>query len=154
MTLLELLLGLMMTMDIPYWGWCPWTYFGLFPYVLQELHMFKTWLKSVEVKDIKIPFKDWWHCSRCLWSWWWLGHSWMGLVSLMTHWIGFICSEEAMFEIWLKFIKVKGIKNPFKYWWYGWSCCWSWRGLWMLLTGASVLHDVLDCLYMLWGSHV
>ena len=40
-------------------------------------------------------------------------YSWVGLVSLMTCWIVFICSEEAMFKIWLKSIEVKGIKNPF-----------------------------------------
>ena len=42
------------------------------------------------------------------------GHSLVGLVSLMTYWIVSICSDEAMFKIWLKSIEVKGIKNPFK----------------------------------------
>ena len=35
----------------------------------------------------------------------------MGLAPLMMHWIVSICSEEAMFEIWLKSIEVKGIKT-------------------------------------------
>ena len=56
MILLELLLEFMMMMDIPDWGW----------------------------------------------------------VSLMMFWIVSICSEEAMFEIWLKSVEFKGIKNPFK----------------------------------------
>ena len=29
-------------------------------------------------------------------------------------WIVYICSEEAMFKIWLKSFEFEGIKNPFK----------------------------------------
>ena len=82
------------------------------------------------------------------------GCSWLGLVSLMTFWMVCICSEEALFKIWLKSVEFEGIKNPLKDGWHFWSFCWSWWWLWMFLTGAGVLDDVMDGLHMLWVSYV
>jgi hypothetical protein len=38
------------------------------------------------------------------------GHSWLGLVSLAMFWIVSICSKEAMFKIWLKYVEFEGTK--------------------------------------------
>ena len=82
------------------------------------------------------------------------GCSWLGLVSLMTFWMVCICSEEALFKIWLKSVEFEGIMNPLKDGWHFWSFCWRWWWLWMFLTGAGVLDDVLDGLHIVWGSPI
>ena len=125
MTLQEFLLELMMIMDIPDWGWCPWSHFELslcalkrlcfkFGWNLLSLKAPRTLSKINDITGVVAGVDDDY------------GYSWLGLVSLMMYCIVYIYSEEAMFKIWLKLVEVKDIKNPFKDWWHCWSCCWSW----------------------------
>ena len=93
------------------------------------------------------------------WGWcpWWLwvllelmrivevpDGDWLGLVSLMPFWMVCICSEEALFKIWLKSVEFEGIKNPLKDGWHFWSFCWGWWWLWMFLTGVDILDYVSE----------
>ena len=153
MTFLEFLMELMMIVDVPDRGWCPWWRFGWSAYALKKLCLKFGWnLMSLKASrtlskmdDISGVFAG--VDDDC-------GCSWQGLVSLMSFWMVCICSEEALFKIWLKSVEFEGIKIPLKDGWHFWSFCWSWWWLWMFLTGASVLDDVLNGLHMLWGSPV
>ena len=102
--------------------------------------MFKIWLKSDKFEGIKNPVEDRWHFWNSCWRWWWFWHSWLGLVSLMTLWMVCICSEEALFKIWLKSVEFEGIKNGLKDGWHCWRC----GGRWRFLTGAEVLDQDED----------
>ena len=110
MKLLELLLEFSMIKDIPEWCLCPWWQFWLSPCALRKLCLKIGWnLLSLKASRTisKIDDITWVVADDN-------GHSWLGLVSLMTFWIVSICSEEAMFKIWFKSVEFKGIKNPFK----------------------------------------
>ena len=114
MKLLELLLEFSMIKDIPEWCLCPWWQFWLSPCALRKLCLKIGWnLLSLKASRTisKIDDITWVVADDN-------GHSWLGLVSLMTFWIVSICPEEAMFEIWFKSVECKGIKNPFKDWWH------------------------------------
>ena len=149
------LLVLMMIMDIADWGCCPWWQrFGLSTHAL-NIAMFKIWLKSFEfestkkrtlskINDISGVVSAGYDDDD--------GHSWLGLVSLMVNWVFSICSEEAMFEIWLKSVEFKSIKNPCKDQWHCWSWSWTWWGLMLFLTGAGVFDD--GWIVLIWSEEV
>ena len=133
--------------------WCPWWRFGWPAYALRKpclefgwnmlsLKASRTLSKMDDISGVFAGVDD-----DC-------GCSWLGLVSLMMFWMVCICSEEALFKIWLKSVEFEGIKNPLKDGWHFWSFCWSWWWLWKFLTGAGVLDFILEHLHMLWGSYV
>ena len=68
----------------------------------------------------------------------------------MTFWMVCICSEEAMFKIWLKSVEFESIKNTLKdqghYWRLG--------GHWRFLTGADVLDHDWDVVFRVHGVSV
>ena len=63
-------------------------------------------------------------------------------------WMACTCPEGAMFEIWLKTDELEGIKNPPPKIDDICSFLAELMMIWMFLTGAGVLHDVLDGLHM------
>ena len=144
MTFLPFLLELKMIVDVPDWGWR----FGLSKYALRKLWFKFGWnlmslkasrtLSKMDYTLGVFPGVD----DDC-------GCSWLGLVSLMTFWMVCICSEEALFKIWLKSVEFEGIKNPVK----DGLHCWMFRGHWRFLTGADVLdHDWNVFLKVHWVS--
>ena len=103
MTLLELLLESKMIRYIPDLGCCPWWHL-----------------------NIKTACKGWWHCWSCCWS---LLGLWTFLIEtgilVDVLYCLHICSKEALFNMWLKSVKDKGVKNSFKEWWHCWNCWWN-----------------------------
>ena len=137
MTFLEFMLELMMIVDVPDWGWCPWWRFGWSVYALKKLCLKFGWnLMSLKasrtlskMEDVSGVFAGVYDDCGC---------SWLGLMSLMTFWMICKCPEEAMFKIWLKSVEFEVIKNLLRDGWHRWR----FGGCLTFLTGADVLdHD-------------
>ena len=86
MTYLEFLLELMMIVDVPDWGWCPWWRFGWSAYALRKpclkfgwnllsLKASRTLSKMDDISGVFAGVDD-----DC-------GCSWLGLISLMMFWM-------------------------------------------------------------------
>ena len=90
-------------MDIPDWGWCPWWHFWWSAYAMRKLCLKFGWnmmsLKASKMDAIARVvagvYDDY-------------GHSWQGLVSLMTFCIVCKCREETNFKI------LKASRSPSK----------------------------------------
>ena len=85
MTLLVLLLGLMMIMDISDWDWCPWWCIVLFIYTVRKLCLKFGWnLLSLKGSKTLSKIDDIAGVSAGVDDDY--GNSWLELVSLMTFW--------------------------------------------------------------------
>ena len=139
MTILELLLEFMMIMDIPDWGVMSLMHFGWSAYALSKLSLKFGW-NLLSLKASRSPSKIDDIVAGVAGVYDDYGHSWLGLVSLMTFWMVCICPEEAMFKIWLKSVKFEGIKITLKDWWHCCICWWSLGWLWTFLNFAGALY--------------